>query len=350
MRFPEPASIRPRSTPTVSLTMRRVLYALAPGAVLMTLLFGWGVLFNLLLAAAAAVACEALMLRLRGHPVSHFLRDWSAVVTAVLLALALPPLLPWWMPVLGIVAALVLGKHLYGGLGHNPFNPAMVGYVVLLVSFPRDMTVWIAPVLPGMNGTPGFLDTAAMVFLNHWPAGDALDAMTQATPLDHARTSLGQGLTLWEIRHHPAFGMLGGRGWEWINLLFLAGGLWMLRLRVVEWRIPAGVLAGLFLPALVFWAANGDQYASPLFHLFTGGAMLCAFFIATDPVSAATTPRGRLYYGIGIGILIWVIRTWGGYPDGIAFAVLLMNMTAPLLDRYTAPRTYGHRGRDGKRE
>ncbi|MEX0871294.1 MAG: RnfABCDGE type electron transport complex subunit D, partial [Aquisalimonadaceae bacterium] len=195
---------------------------------------------------------------------------------------------------------------------------------------------------------PGLLETAGFVFLGQMPASLSLDALTQATPLDHIRTSLGLGLTLSEVYGGGLFGAFAGRGWEWINLLFLAGGLWMIRYRVIDWRIPLGVVAGMSIPAFLFWAANADQFASPLFHLLSGGAMLGAFFIATDPVSAATTPGGRLYYGLGIGILIWVIRSWGGYPDGIAFAVLLMNMGAPLLDRYTRPRTYGHYPQRGK--
>lgn len=337
MRFPADSPPHLPPVNTVSLMMRRVLYAVVPGTVAMLALFGWGVLFNLLLAVAAAVACEALMLRLRRRPIQLFLSDWSAVLTAVLLALALPPLLPWWIPVLGTGFALVFGKHLYGGLGYNPFNPAMVGYVVLLVSFPREMTLWTAPALFG-GSAPGFLDTVQIVLLGQLPAGMALDAITQATPLEYARTSLGQGQTLWEIRGDPIFGVFAGKGWEWVNLLFLAGGLWLLRKKVIGWQIPFGMLAGIAVPVLLFWAVDPDQYASPMFHLLGGGTMLGAFFIATDPVSAATTPRGRLYYGLGIGILTWVIRTWGGYPDGIAFAVLLMNMTAPLLDRYTRPR------------
>lgn len=343
MHFPTDGPPHLRPVNTVSLMMRRVLYALVPGTVVMLVLFGWGVLFNILLAIAAAVACEALMLRLRGRPVGLFLNDWSAVLAAVLLALALPPLLPWWMPVLGISFALIFGKHLYGGLGYNPFNPAMAGYVMLLVSFPREMTLWTPPG-PWDGGAPGFLESVQIVFLGQLPAGPALDAITQATPLEYARTSLGQGRTLWEIREDPIFGAFAGKGWEWVNLLFLAGGLWLLRKKVIGWRIPLGVLAGIAVPALLFWAIDPDQYASPMFHWLSGGAMLGAFFIATDPVSAATTSRGRLYYGLGIGILIWVIRTWGGYPDGIAFAVLLMNMTAPLLDRYTRAGT-GHGSR-----
>ncbi len=330
----------------VSLVMRRVLYALVPGTLGMLWLFGWGVLINILLAVTTALACEAAMLRLRGRPVRRFLEDWSAVVCAVLLALCLPPLAMWWLPVVGVACALVLGKHLYGGLGYNPFNPAMVGYAVLLVSFPGHMALWPAP-----DASTGLIQAVQLVFTGSLADGTSLDAITRATPLDHVKTELAAGWTLGELRGGPAFGLVAGAGWEWINLLFLAGGAWLLRQRVIAWQVPAGVLLGLALPALLFWLVNPDQFGSPLFHLLGGGAMLAAFFVATDPVSAATTPRGRLYYGVGIGTLAYVIRTWGGYPDGLAFAVLLMNMAAPLIDYYTPPRIEGHarrREQDGE--
>ncbi|MDH5514436.1 MAG: RnfABCDGE type electron transport complex subunit D, partial [Gammaproteobacteria bacterium] len=171
----------------------------------------------------------------------------------------------------------------------------------------------------------------------------SIDAVTMATPLDTVRTRLGLGETLTELQSGALFGLAGGAGWEWVNLCFLAGGLFMLKLRVIQWRIPASMLAGLALTALAFHLYDPDTYASPLFHLFSGAAMLGAFFIATDPVSASTTPRGRLWFGFGIGVLTWVIRTWGGYPDGVAFAVLLMNLAAPTIDFYTRPRVFGQR-------
>ncbi len=328
---------------SVSRVMRRVLLALVPGVLAMTVLFGWGVLINILVAVAVAVATETAMLRLRGRPVQLFLRDWSAVVTAVLLALALPPLLPAWITAVGVSFGLVFGKHLYGGLGYNPFNPAMVGYVVLIIAFPQAMTQWLPPTALG-DAPLDLLDTLRTTFTGGLPDSLPLDAISHATPLDHVRTGLAEGRALGDLGGGGLVGMLAEGGWVWINLLFLAGGAWLLWMRVIRWQIPVGVLAGLAVPALVFWAVNPDQYLSPLFHLLSGGAMLGAFFIATDPVSAATTPRGRLLFGLGIGLLTWVIRTWGGYPDGIAFAVLLMNMTVPLLDRYTRPRIFGHGG------
>lgn len=327
---------------SVPAVMRDVLLAVSPGAALMVYFFGWGVFFNLLISSVTAVAAEALVVKLRGREVGPVLADHSALVTAVLLALALPPLVPWWVPFLGALFAIVLAKHLYGGLGYNPFNPAMVGFVMLLIAFPKQMTLWTPPA--GLDQQRlDFTETAACIFTHRLPEGLDYDAVTLATPLDKVKTDLGTGRTLREILTAPTFGTLAGVGWEWANLAYLLGGLWLIRRRRIAWQIPAGMLGSLFLVSLVFYGYDSDNYASPLFHLLSGAAMLGAFFIATDPVTAATTPRGRLWYGAGIGLIVYVIRTWGGYPDGVAFGVLLMNMAAPTLDHYTQPRVYGAR-------
>lgn len=325
---------------SVASMMRLVMLALLPGVAVYFWLFGWGVLFNLLLAGVTAVAAEACMLMLRKRPVTVTLLDGSALLAGLLLALALPPLAPWWIPVIGSLFAIVIAKQLYGGLGYNPFNPAMVGYVVLLISFPLELTLW-----PAAGDHPDLTTTFMWVFTHSLPNGVTIDAVTMATPMDAVRTSLGLGESLSSLSSGSLFGLIGGAGWEWVNLGFLLGGLWMLKLRVIQWRIPVSMLAGLALMALIFHLIDPDTYASPQFHLFSGAAMLGAFFIATDPVSASTTPLGRLWYGFGIGVLTWIIRTWGGYPDGVAFAVLLMNLAAPTLDYYTRPRVFGQQDR-----
>jgi len=322
---------------SVTAMMQRVLIALLPGTVCVTWIFGWGIVINILLASLAALLAEATILALRKRPVTT-LRDGSALVTGVLLALALPPLAPWWIPVIGSLFAIVIAKQLYGGLGYNPFNPAMAGYVVLLISFPLELTLWSAP-----GAQLGFSDALIQVFTGALPADQTLDTLTMATPMDNIKTRLGLSETLSEMHGSPLFGSFAGAGWEWINLWFLLGGLWLLQMKVIQWQIPAGTLVGLAFIAFVFYAINPDVFTTPLFQLFSGAAMLGAFFIATDPVSACTTPRGRLYYGLGIGLLTYIIRTWGGYPDGIAFAVLLMNMAAPTIDHYTRPRVFGHK-------
>ncbi len=326
--------------------MREVLLALLPGIACAWWFFGWGVIINIVIATLACVLAEAGMLALRGRTVVATVSDSSAVLTGVLLALALPPLTPAWLPVLGALFAIVVAKQLYGGLGYNPFNPAMIGYVVLLISFPREMTQWNAPA--GLDHTQlGLADSLAWSLRGALPADIALDALTLATPLDSVKTSLGLGQMLSEITTAPKFGAYGGHGWEWINAAYLLGGLYLLQRRLIDWRIPVGLLGALFMIALVFHGSDSDAFPAPLFHLFSGAAMLGAFFIATDPVTASATPRGRLIFGAGIGLIVYVIRTWGGYPDGVAFAVLLMNMAAPTLDHYTKPRVFGQDSKRG---
>jgi electron transport complex protein RnfD len=326
----------------VSRIMVQVMLALLPGALCLLWFFGWGIIFNLSIAVITSLLAEAMVLQLRNRPVIATLSDGSAALTGLLLGLALPPLAPWWIPVVGAVSAIVVAKQLYGGLGYNPFNPAMVGYVVLIVAFPLQMTLWTPP--RGLEGELlSFLETSRLVFTQVLPDGMTLDGVTMATPLDASKTQFGLNLTWSEILSTPLFGSFAGYGWEWINLSFLLGGLWLWKIRAIAWQIPLGMLSALFCVSLLFHVADADSFASPLFHLFSGATMLGAFFIATDPVSAATTARGRFYFGAGIGVLTYVIRTWGGYPDGVAFAVLLMNMAAPTIDHYTKPRVFGHR-------
>ena len=328
----------------VSKVMLEVLIAMIPGIMAMGWYFGSGVIYNLVIAVVTALAAEAVMLRLRDRPIKPHLLDLSAVVTAVLIALSLPPLLPWWVTVIGTAFAIVVGKHLYGGLGFNPFNPAMVGYVLLLITFPVEMTIWL-PTYFMQTYTLGPLDTAAYVFFGQLPTGITIDALAGATPLDEMKTQLAQNITISEIRSSPLWGDFGGQGWEWIGNWFGLGGLWLVYRKIITWHIPVAVLGSLLAIAMVFYLIDSDSHPFALFHVFSGGAILCAFFIATDPVSAATSNLGKIYFGIGIGLLIYIIRSWGGYPDGVAFAVLLMNMAAPMIDYYTKPKAFGHHGR-----
>jgi len=304
-----------------------------------------------------ALVSEAVILIIRKRPIAPALADGSAIVTALLLALTLPPLLPWWATVTGTAFAIIIAKQLYGGLGYNPFNPAMIGYVMLLISFPVEMTSWLPPQLDCKQKLD-LLETLSFVFAGITPDQMTFDALTEATPLDSLKTHLGLGNTVAEIQTQfgqgsaaseilsvsPIFGYIGGSGWEWVGGGFLLGGLWMIYKKVISWHIPIAMLTGLVVMALLFSTIDPDQYASPLFHLFSGAAMLGAFFIATDPVTAATSTKARLVYGAGIGIITYIIRTWGGYPDAVAFAVLLMNMTVPLIDYYFRPRVFGHGG------
>lgn len=319
--------------------MRDVLYALVPGTLLMIWFFGWGTISNLVLGISFALGFEALMLRFRQRPIAPFLNDFSAIVTAWLLALTIPAFAPWWLILIAMFFAIVIAKHLYGGLGYNPFNPAMVGYSVVLISFPVEMVNWFAP-LDFSMGQIGFTDTLKIVFGSTGAEGN-WDAMTMATPLDTIKTGLTMDKPLTEIKQGNSFGMLAGYGWEWVNLAYLLGGLWMIYRKVITWHIPAAFLISLVLFSGIFWLYDSSNFTSPLFHLFAGGAMLGAFFIATDPVSASTTSLGKLIYAAGIVFFLYLIRVWGsGYPDGVAFAVLIMNMAVPLIDYYTRPRAF----------
>ena len=339
MRFATAPS--PHLTPpnSVGRIMLQVLMALIPGALALIWQFGPGTLIHIVIALITAEIAEASILRLRRRPVAPFLLDYSAALTAVLLALSLPPLAPWWLTVFGTLFAIVIAKQLYGGIGYNPFNPAMVGYVVLLISFPKYMTAWLPPLdLASVN--LALTDTVALIFQQK--SAIPFDALTQATPLDTVKTQLGLARGMDEIQSGSQFGVLAGQGWQWVNFWYLAGGMWMLHRGVIAWQIPASFLASLALTAMLWFLIDPSHYPTPVFHLFSGATMLGAFFIATDPVSAATTPRGRLIYGAFAGILVYVIRSWGGYPDGVAFAVLLMNLAAPTIDYYNRPRVYGH--------
>lgn len=323
--------------------MQLVVLALLPGLFASLWFFGWGVLINIVLAALTAIACEAGIMALRKRPVMFYLRDYSAMVTAMLLALALPPLAPWWIPVVGTVFAIALAKHLYGGLGFNPFNPAMVGYVVLLVSCPVEMTRWPAPLPLYPNGEqfPG-LWSSLQIVLGMSPL--AVDGLTAATPLEVLKHNTGLLVDqLYDTESVFTHGKWAGAGWEFINLGFLAGGIFLLARRVFTWHAPIAMLVTLAALALVFYdGGSSSSRGSPLFHLLSGATMLGAFFIVTDPVTSAVSVRGRLVYGALIGALVFVIRSWGSYPDAIAFAVLLANFAAPFIDYFTQPRTYGH--------
>lgn len=333
-----PHSIRPNRVDQV---MLQVILALIPGTLAVIWYFGWGVAINMALASLFAISVEAAALKLRGRPALPAIRDLSALVTALLFALATPPTLPWWLTLLGIVFAIGVAKQLFGGLGYNPFNPAMAGYVFLLVSYPLAMTSWLPPQILAEHGL-GFTDSVRLIFAGIPPEGLSWDAITMATPLDQMRTQLDQNRMIEEIRTSPLWGDFGGRGWEWVGNWFLLGGLFLLWRRVISWHIPVSMLLSLLLTAGFFWSLDPQTHPFPAFHMFSGGAILGAFFIATDPVSSCTTRKGQIIFGASLGVLVFVIRTWGGYPDAVAFSVLLMNIAAPTIDYYTQPRVFGH--------
>jgi electron transport complex protein RnfD len=249
--------------------------------------------------------------------------DGSVVVTALLFALMITPLAPWWISLIGVSFGLTFAKHVYGGLGHNLFNPAATGYVFVLLCFPVVMNNWPSPA--------GILTDD----------GNVVDTVSGATPLANMQNRLASMDMVSEIRTDPVYGSLAGRGWEWVNLAWMAGGIALIALGIINWRIPVAMLGSLFVVSMLCNFYNPDMYASPIFHLFSGGTLLGAFFIATDPVTAATTPKGKIIYGCLIGVTAYVIRIWGAYPDGVAFAVLIANAMAPFIDKYTRPKILG---------
>ena len=325
---------------SVQRVMLQVLAALLPGIAVYAWLIGPVVLAQIAIATAAALLGEAFMLRLLGKPLGLFLGDGSAVVTGWLIALAFPPLAPWWLIVVASLFAIVVAKHLYGGLGQNPFNPAMIAFAVCIVSFPALMSQW-----PAVDMKAGFTEQLALVFGN----APRLDAISGATPLDALKTALklGEGhATVASITADTGtFGHFAGNGWEWVGIAYLVGGLWLWQRKVIQWRAPFAFLAGIGLLAAALWLWNPAQFANPLFHLFSGGSMLGAFFIVTDPVSGCTTPKGKLIFGFSAGALAYIIRVFGGYPDGVAFAVLLLIICVPLIDLYTQPPIFGMKER-----
>jgi electron transport complex protein RnfD len=321
--------------------MRKVLFALMPGIVVYAWLFGGGILITLTLATITALSTEALMLKLRNRPIKPFLTDYSAVITAWLLALAIPPLAPWWLIVIGTAFAIIIAKQLYGGLGYNPFNPAMIGYAVLLISFPVLMTKW--PAALSLTETKlSFMDQFHFIFSNVLPANVTIDAVTSATPLDYLKTQLKLKQSMDSIQDAPLFGILGTKDGEYVALAYLLGGLFLWQQKIITWHLPFAFLGSLAAVAGLFWMVDSTQFANPIFHLFSGASMLAAFFIITDPISGPTTPKGKLYFAIGVGTITYLIRVYGGYPDGVAFAVIFMNICVPLIDMHTQPRVFGH--------
>jgi len=326
---------------SVQKVMLQVLLALLPGIAAHAWFFGPGIWIQILLSCSFALVFEAASLALRHRPLKPFMGDLSAPVTAVLFALCLPPLAPWWIALIGMFFAIVIAKHLFGGLGHNLFNPAMVGYVVVLISFPQAMTAWLPPMeIAAWEPTLG--EVVASIASGQAPGGLGWDMVTGATPLDAIRTSVATGQMISEVRQSPIFGDFGGLGWEWIANWYAIGGLWLLWRRIISWQVPLAMIGSVLLLGLAAYLSDPGSNPVPLQHVFSGALVLGAFFIATDPVSGCASPRGRLIFGFGVGVITLVIRRWGAYPDGVAFAVLLMNMAAPLIDRYTRPRIFGH--------
>lgn len=335
---------------SVTRTMFRVQMALVPATAFGFWLFGWPAFFLWLLTILSCLGFELLSLKLMGsRRIKGTLWDGSALLTGWLLALTLPPWAPWWVAVIGAFIAIVIGKQVFGGVGQNVFNPAMVARVALLVSFPVPLTQWVTP-LPLMSvGAPDFVH-GLRIFLTSLPLPDA---MASASLLGYTKTEMSRGIDLLNSlagAHAPAMSWIGARSGslgESASLLILGGGLYLLVSGIITWHTPLAVLAGLAIPAAIGHAVDPAHYLSVSAHLLSGAAMLGAFFIATDYVTSPNTGSGQIVFGLGVGLLTWVIRSYGGYPEGMAFAVLLMNALTPVIDRFAKPRILG-RDRKGK--
>jgi electron transport complex protein RnfD len=345
-------NIKPISSPHISSArgvdeiMRKVIFALLPALGFGIVIFGWSALFLTFVTVSSALVFEAICLKLKGSAIESYLLDGSAILTGLLVAMTLPPYAPWWIGVVGSGLAIILGKQVYGGLGQNLFNPAMLARVALLISFPIEMTTWVdmSPLFVGKDILEGFRIT--------FFGAEISDAITGATTLGLVKTGFSQAQFLPDLLNDYS-GFLVFIGWErgslgeTSTLLILLGGIWLMRQGIIQWFIPVSLLATVAVLSTLFNLIDSTHYLSAWVHLNSGALMLVAFFIGTDYVTSPNTPLGQLIFGTGCGVLIFVIRSWGGYPEGTGFAVLLMNSVTPLIDHYIRPRIYG-RTRDGK--
>lgn len=334
-----------KQSPSVSHIMLVVMLALTPATLYGLYQFGWPAVYLFFVTVGSALLAEATWLKMTGRPVWPALHDGSALLTGWLLAMTLPPWAPWWIGVLGSVIAIWLGKQVFGGLGQNLFNPAMVARVVLLISFPVHMTAFVVPT-PFLDlNAPGPIESLAVTF--SYGVGPSIDALSSASVLGHIKTEVGRGAewtaafsSTFEMRGF-VFGAVPGSLGETSGPLLILGGLLLLGARIITWHIPVSMLAAIAVLAGVMNAVDPLTYPSATVHLLSGATLLGAFFIATDLVTSPVSPLGKIVFGVGCGVLVYVIRTWAGYPEGVAFAVLLMNAATPLIDRYIKPRVYG---------
>ncbi len=293
---------------SVTRIMWTVVVALVPAAVMAVYYFGWPAITMMATCIAAALATEAVMNYLKGEALT--IKDGSAAITGLLLALTLPPSFNLTSGALGSIFAIAVGKHIFGGLGYNIFNPALLGRAFLQASFPVAITTWTNP--------------------------RTVDAVSTATPLggfkfEKLTTALPDLL----------YGNTGGCLGETSAVVIMAGGLFLIIKKYADWRIPVSYLGSVFVLGGIFWLINPAEYPDPVFHLLSGGLMLGAFFMATDMVTSPITPKGSWIFGIGAGILLVVIRLFGGLPEGVMYSILLMNAVTPLINRYTRPKYFG---------
>ena len=313
------------SEDTIQKLMYGVIISMIPALAISFFVFGIGALYVTLLSVVSCVIVEFILTKylLKREPT---ILDGSAVITGILLAFNVPSSLPWWAIVIGSVVAIGVGKTAFGGLGNNPFNPALVGRVFLLISFPVQMTSWPVP------------------FESRF---QFMDATTGATPLAIIKEGIDAGIPVSQLMSEiPSYlglflGGLGGSVGEVSAIGLIIGFIYMLWKKIVTWHTPISMLATIFVFTGILWLINPDKYIDPVFHLISGGVMLGALYMATDYVTSPMTSRGMLIYGFGIGFITVVIRVFGSYPEGVSFAILIMNGFVPLMNKYIKPRRFG---------
>ncbi|SHG99346.1 RnfABCDGE type electron transport complex subunit D [Tepidibacter thalassicus] len=297
-----------RSNEDIATIMRDVVIALLPATIASIYYFRIGAVTVILSAVIGAVLAEAITQKLMGKEIT--INDWSAVVTGLLLAFNIPSSAPWWLPFIGSVFAIVIVKQLFGGLGHNFMNPALAARAMLLASWPVEMTTWVSP---------------------------GADAVSTATPL-----AIIKGVEAVDMAKPSIFDLLignvGGCVGETSAILLIIGGLYLLYRRVITYVIPTYYVGTVFILTFLF---GGFDLSNSIYHLFAGGLMIGAFYMATDYASSPVTYKGQIIYAIGCGILTTVIRLWGGYPEGVSYSILLMNVATPLIDKYINPKVFG---------
>lgn len=306
---------------SIKKVMFKVNIALIPAVLLGIMQFGMPALFLVITTIISALVCEVISLKLNPRAEGE-INDGAAILTALILAMSLPPHAPLWIGALGAAFAIFFGKQVYGGLGQNLFNPAMLARVVLLISFPVEMTKWITP--------SAFYDGVWYKM--------GVDGVSGATTLGLAKE--GAQTSFHWLSH--VLGTSTGSLGETSAILMLIGGIWLIQQQVFSWHVPVATILGCLLPGTAMWFADPSVVPEPLAQLTSGGLLMCAFFIATDPVTTPTSNRGKLIFGAGTGFLIFVIRTFGNFPEGVAFSILIMNAVTPLIDQYTRPRMYGY--------
>lgn len=322
-----------------------VVIACIPGILTKCYFFGSGTVIQILLFIIISLILETIILKIRCRNIAINLKDNSSVLTAVLLGISVPSSLPWWIIIIGVFFSIVIAKHLYGGIGQNLFNPAMIGYAVLLISFPIHMNNWherdfSLSLLDDIKKSIHIIFSKNYIYSNSYSFPEAF---TEATPLNDFKIKshlYNDDMTSQDCLFKNKTIDLKN-SWKYINISFVLGGIFLFLKRIICWRIPISFLISLGFFSIITYFYSPELFMSPLVHFFSGGTMICAFFISTDPVTTACTNIGKIIFGIVIGLLVWVIRNYTDYPDAIAFSILFGNMIVPLIDYYTKTSGYG---------